>query len=534
MPRKSRGPISWIIAVLALFAPIIASVYLAWYESYSAEESLSLTYAQNVLQRIERTEGQLQQALDKIEHSGNVPCSAGDMQFMNQVGLGSSYLKEIGRVSGDTLLCTSQGVTNAMPLGKPNIVTAEGVSVYFNRKLSSTHPLIVFASRGFAAIVDPNLVADVSTQGTDIELAVLVPSSPDSDPMIARGQNFPAGWSQPIAQGTQTTAMDRGYLVSTVRSANRDLAVLSATPQRYVYQRVGHFALYVCPMGVLCGVVLCIAVFLFSRMLTSFPIMLRRAIRDKNFYVLYQPVIDLKTRRIIGAEALVRWKNSYADFRPDYFIPQAEECGLIHLITNQVIRIVTRDLPKFLQIDPDFRVAINMSADDLSNQRTIEALDKMLSTTRARPENIEIEATERAFLQGPKTAELLDTVRAKGFTIAIDDFGTGYSSLSCLQSLSLDTLKIDKAFVDTIGTDGATSQVVLHIMEMAHSLHLEMVAEGVETEPQAIYLTKHGVRYAQGWLFGRPMDLNQLCQMIRTQARMQAGQRRAALAPVLR
>ena len=530
MPRKSRGPISWIIGVLALFAPIIASVYLAWHESYSAEESLSLTYAQNVLQRIERTEGQLQQALDKVEHARNAPCSPGDMQVMRQVGLGLSYLKEIGRVSGDTLLCTSQGVTNAMSLGKPNIVTAEGVSVYFNRKLSSAHPLIVFATRGFAAIVDPNLVADVSTQGADIELAVLVPSSPDSDPMIARGENFPAGWLRPIARGTETTAMDHGYLVSMVRSADRDLTVLSATPQRYVYHRVGHFALYVCPMGILCGTVLCIAVSLFSRMLTSFPTMLRRAIRDKNFYVLYQPVIDLETRHIIGAEALVRWKNSYADFRPDYFIPQAEECGLIHLITNQVIRIVTRDLPKLLQIDPDFRVAINMSADDLSNQRTIEALDKLLRTTRARPENIEIEATERAFLQGPETAELLDTVRAKGFTVAIDDFGTGYSSLSCLQSLSLDTLKIDKAFVDTIGTDGATSQVVLHIMEMAHSLHLEMVAEGVETEPQAIYLTKHGVRYAQGWLFGRPMDLNQLCQKIRTQARVQAGQREAALA----
>jgi sensor c-di-GMP phosphodiesterase-like protein len=167
-----------------------------------------------------------------------------------------------------------------------------------------------------------------------------------------------------------------------------------------------------------------------------------------------------------------------------------------------------------------------MSAEDLTDKRTIDALDKLLRVSHARPKNIELEATERAFLQGPETAELLDTVRAKGFSVAIDDFGTGYSSLSCLQTLSLDTLKIDKAFVETIGTDGATSQVVLHIMEMAHSLHLEMVAEGVETEPQAIYLTKHGVRYAQGWLFGRPMDINQLCQKIRTQA----VRREAALA----
>ncbi len=137
----------------------------------------------------------------------------------------------------------------------------------------------------------------------------------------------------------------------------------------------------------------------------------------------------------------------------------------------------------------------------------LDAMDDFLRVSGARPENIEIEATERAFLQGPETAELIDALRAKGFSVAIDDFGTGYSSLSCLQSLSLDTLKIDRTFVETINTDGATSQVVLHIIEMAHSLHLEMVAEGVETEPQAQYLVKRGVRYAQGWHFGRPTEI---------------------------
>lgn len=519
MPQKSRATISWIVGALALLAPILASVYLAWKESYTAEQAVSLTYAQNALQRIERTEAQFLLAQQKVEHANLSPCSPADLQLMRQVDLGSGYLKELGRVANNTLLCTTQGVANAIPLGKPDIVTRQDVTGYFNRKLPAapTHPLNILVLRGVAVIVDPSVMVDVSNERPDVEFAAFVPSAPDRDPMVARGENIRSDWFQPIAPGTGSTILDHGYLVSSVRAEKWDLCVVVATPQQYIYQRVGHFALIVCPMGILCGTVLCLAVALFARMRASFPTMLRRAVRDKDLYVLYQPVIDLRNRQIIGAEALVRWKNSYADIRPDYFIPQAEECGLIHLITDQVVSMVTRDLPQFLKLDPDFRVAINMAADDLCNQRTVDLLDKLLRVSNARPENIEIEATERAFLQGPETAELLDTVRAKGFTVAIDDFGTGYSSLSCLQTLSLDTLKIDKAFVDTIGTDGATSQVVLHIIDMAHALHLEMVAEGVETEPQAVYLAKHGVRYAQGWLFGRPMDINHLCQQVRTQ-----------------
>ena len=174
--------------------------------------------------------------------------------------------------------------------------------------------------------------------------------------------------------------------------------------------------------------------------------------------------------------------------------------------------------PQFLKLDPNFRVAINMSAADLCDERTVEMLDGLLAASGAMPRNIEVEATERAFLQGPGTASILDTIRSKGFTVAIDDFGTGYSSLSCLQTLSLDTLKIDRAFVETINTDGATSQVVLHIIEMARSLHLDIVAEGVETEPQAQYLLKRGVPLAQGWHFGRPMDIAHLLEQIRISA----------------
>ena len=520
MRNKLRVGIALFGALVAFLAPVLASAYLAWWESYATEKALSLNNAQDVLRRIEETSNQFKEDAQRLTQADLPPCSPQDIKLMRQVDLGSSYMKAVGRVAHDTLLCTSQGVTNPIALGKPDLVTEHGVSEYFKRNLTGqpSHPLDVVAVGGFAMVVDPKLALDVSTEGQDVELAVFVPSAANHDLVAAQGQNFPSDWFEPVDQGSQSTILNSGYLVSRVRSAQWDLAVVVATPQSYIYQRIAHFALLFIPIGVLCGVIFSLMVSLLARMHSSFPTMLRRALKDGSLYVLYQPVVELETRRVIGAEALVRWKSRYADMPPDYFIPQAEQCGMIQLITAQVLAMVARDLPQFLKIDPHFCVAVNVSAADLCDNRTIDAMDQFLRVSGARPENVEIEATERAFLQGPETAELIDALRAKGFSVAIDDFGTGYSSLSCLQSLSLDTLKIDRAFVETINTDGATSQVVLHIIEMAHSLHLEMVAEGVETEPQAQYLLKRGVRYAQGWHFGRPMDISPLCEQIRVTA----------------
>jgi sensor c-di-GMP phosphodiesterase-like protein len=520
MPNRPRVGITTLVALAAFLAPIAASAYLAWWESYATEKALSLANAQDVLRRMEETSSQFKEGTRKLAQANLPPCSPEDLKLMRQVDLGSSAMKAVGRVTHDTLLCTSQGVTNPISLGKPDVVTGQGVKEYLNKNLGSqpSHPLNVFASAGFAMIFDPNLAIDVSTEGPDVELAVFVPSAANRDRVAAQGQDFPSGWFDPIERGTQSTILNNGYLVTRVSSAQWDLAIVAATPQRYIYQRIDHFAVFLIPIGVLCGVILSLVVSLMTRMHSSFPTMLRRAIKDGNLYVLYQPIVELATRRIVGAEALVRWQSRYADMRPDYFIPQAEQCDMIQLITEQVLAMVARDLPQFLKIDPHFRVSVNFSAADLCDHRSIDAMDGFLRVSGARPQNVEIEATERAFLAGPETEEILNALRAKGFSVAIDDFGTGYSSLACLQSLSLDTLKIDRAFVETINTDSATGQVVLHIIEMAHSLHLEMVAEGVETEPQARYLVKRGVRYAQGWHFGRPMDVGPLCEQIRIYA----------------
>jgi sensor c-di-GMP phosphodiesterase-like protein len=149
-------------------------------------------------------------------------------------------------------------------------------------------------------------------------------------------------------------------------------------------------------------------------------------------------------------------------------------------------------------------VSINLSAADLSSHATVGRLQRLLEATRLPSECFWIEATERGFLGGDRARSVVAELRRMGFKVAIDDFGTGYSSLAVLNTFKLDILKIDKAFTASIGT--GETKVIEHIIQLAKSLGLDLVAEGVETAEQAAFLHAQGVNWAQGWLFGRPVS----------------------------
>jgi sensor c-di-GMP phosphodiesterase-like protein len=182
-----------------------------------------------------------------------------------------------------------------------------------------------------------------------------------------------------------------------------------------------------------------------------------------------------------------------------------------------------KDLNELLVQHRSLHVAINFCAEDIRTGRILETVEKRISRTGIENRQIWMEATERGLLDITEASKTIAEARTRGHKVAIDDFGTGYSSLQYLQSLPLDALKIDKSFIDTINKQTATSSVVSYIIDMAKALKLSVVAEGVETKEQADYLIEHGVEFAQGWYYSKPMPADLFIAYVHSDLQRQAS-----------
>jgi len=261
----------------------------------------------------------------------------------------------------------------------------------------------------------------------------------------------------------------------------------------------------------LIGLLSCGGVVWLAREQRAFPAVIRSALRHHEFFLVYQPIVDLASGRWVGAEALLRWRRrDGAMMRPDVFIPAAEDNGLIGRVTERVFNLLAHDAPAILAAHPDFRFSVNLSHTDLMAPQIVARLRDLLADAGMTGANLTIEATERGVMEKDVATQVLHDIRALGIRAAIDDFGTGYANLAYLHSFEVDAIKIDKSFVDTIGTEAVTAHVAQLIIDMGRTLSLDLVAEGVEQPHQAAYLRANGVQYGQGWLFARPMTADAL------------------------
>ncbi|WDT76309.1 MAG: EAL domain-containing protein [Candidatus Manganitrophus sp.] len=244
---------------------------------------------------------------------------------------------------------------------------------------------------------------------------------------------------------------------------------------------------------------------------------LRRALEREEFLLYYQPKVDLTTGQIVGMEALIRWKSPEAGMvSPAEFIPLAEETGLIVPMGEWILRTACAQNKAWQKQElPPVRMGVNLSARQLQRQNLIGTIAHVLNETGLDPNYLELELTESLIMKSNEsTMTELRELHLGGIEISIDDFGTGYSSLSYLKRLPIDTLKIDKSFVQDVTTDPDDAAIVAAIITMAHTLKLKVVAEAVETVEQLEFLRGLKCDQMQGYLFSKPLPAEEITRLL--------------------
>jgi EAL domain-containing protein (putative c-di-GMP-specific phosphodiesterase class I) len=237
---------------------------------------------------------------------------------------------------------------------------------------------------------------------------------------------------------------------------------------------------------------------------------LRTSVEHGEFLLHYQPIVDAVDQRFIAFEALVRWQHPERGLLlPIDFIRIAEETGLIVPLGDWVLQRACTDAAAWQRRGMEgVRVAVNISQKQLQRAEFATTVDRILAETGLRPDLLELEITESVAAQDPEaTSVLLRGLRDAGVRVSIDDIGTGYSSLAYLKQFPVSTVKVDKAFVSNVTTDRSDAAIVAAVIGVAHSLEMEVIAEGVETEEQAAFLRQNHCNLLQGYLYGEPLAI---------------------------
>ena len=500
------------LAIMAgIIAPVALTAYLTKQDVIETEKGRALAYASDVVARSEAVTDQVDNAIKRLVAArGADPCSAAGQALMRQIDLSSSYIQAIGHVVNNRIICSSLGKdVDGFELGPVDMERQRGVKIRLNVEFpfAKGARFLVVERDGYVAIIHKDLPIDTTTNVKDVALATVV--YPEARVLTSRGVIEPR-WIKAVPAQTGAQ-VDENFIVAIAASKHYSIGAISAVPVTEMNKRIYSVSLMTIPAGLLASLLLTWALFRLSRLQTAMPAMIRRALKRKEFYLEYQPLVELATGKWVGAEALIRWRLPDGEIvRPDIFIPVAEENGLIQQVSRYVVGHIAAEAGAMFRRYPDFHIGINLSAADLHDEATILLLRNLAADAGARHSSILVEATERSLTNHDLASTVISRLRAEGFPVAIDDFGTGYSSLSYLQQIKFDYLKIDKSFVGKLNTDAATANLILHIIEMAKSLRMKIIAEGVETEMQAQYLREHGVQFAQGWLYGKPMSFEAL------------------------
>jgi sensor c-di-GMP phosphodiesterase-like protein len=445
------------------------------------------------------------QVLESMKVSSASTCTDDDVEYLRGLVFRTANLKDAGRIQHSIIRCSANSGRTARAITSLDFdssSTNDGLTYYHLKSTGKADPYRAALQLGSVYVVfnsgepfnqDSNFVGITVTTKS----GTLGQTESNTGPPPAN--DFPEGALEGSGQ------LGKSLFATRCSSLGFNCITLSV-PTTYVMQKGNLAIATLAAVGAVAGLLLCTLLLNVHTRSHDLPNQLKRALDREQLEVVYQPIVNLATQTIIGAEALARWNNEDGEpVKPDIFVKIAEEKGFIGKITKLVLHRVLRDFAATLRSRPGFRISMNVSAVDLSDPAFLPMMDEALKKANVKPQSIVIEITERSATDGIEAREAIRNLRRKGFAIHIDDFGTGHSNLDKLLYLYADTIKIDRAFTQVIGTDSVTAVILPQILAMARTLGLGVVVEGVETKAQSDYFNPGEQKiHAQGWLYGRP------------------------------
>jgi sensor c-di-GMP phosphodiesterase-like protein len=485
----------------------------------SAQNRL-LDLCQDSISRSDRIVHSATLELTAMNGSSQPRCSPENLEAMRERIFKAGMLEDAGWFEGDRIRCSSQVAQTLNGAIDLDLVARlrNNTRLYRSKSYFSIQQKPTVIVRMGDAYVNVGVLAQEFDGPTWVEFSAT----------IADMHGYYSGVPDPQATWIFTSQgkyRHNGRVYATACSTQNSICHTAAVPIRYLLGREYAPSILGIVAGGVIGGMLGGVILLFYLRRKTLESQLYRAIRKNRLYLEYQPIVRISDQRIVGAEALCRWKNEDGvQISPQEFIRIAEQKHWINALTKLVFSKAFEECGELLRQDPDFQLNVNMSPCCLGSPKLLEELRQLFHAQGVKPESIAIEITESAAAHDSELISQIQAMRAAGHPIHLDDFGTGYSSLSYLHELRIDAIKIDRAFLLAIGSQSIQVDILPQIVSIAQKLNLDVVVEGIETRDQEAYLASiSNSLFGQGWLYGRPTGCEQLLAMLARQPERTLG-----------
>jgi sensor c-di-GMP phosphodiesterase-like protein len=466
--------------------------------------------ATQIQERAEEVRAEVYSMLAVLKAANLPACSEGELAHFRELVYHSVNIRDVGRMRDGRLECSADFGRGTMPeiQFQPSNKLADGLEIYLNLPpfLYDNELAILFLRGGFFVAEDPNTIIRWRRINRNYETYTW--SYPGN--IWRRVSGLPPRISTGIADHEGRGRVG-DTLYATHCSIKRSSCAVAYGSLSDVLQADRPIPILCTALGALFGAFVMLVYLLIHQHSQSLANQLLRAIRQGKLRLEYQPIVDLHCGRVVGAEALARWTDEEGyTVSPEVFVRVAEERGFVGELTELVVRHALRDFRKLQRNDPNFRLNINITASDLIDERFLPMLERSLAAAGVAPQGLAIEVTEGSTASKQMAINAIRSLRERGHFVEIDDFGTGYSSLAYLKDLAVNAIKIDRAFVQAIGTGAVIGGILSQILVMAETLQLEVVIEGIETEEQLKFFADSRMPLVgQGFLLGRPVPVDE-------------------------